>query len=133
MAKFITVKMAKPDANGRPVYVYNFVDELFDGEQKDLNAEFNIFGRLSKYGIRSNYTPQEVASILRQPLLSLPVSRELQVAQNRIDSCNNRRGCSSCCGQLRIQQCTKVRVHAAILDKKSYLREFLNAPMKMIE
>lgn len=130
MTKYITVQEIK-DTNGVTKYLYNFMDELGGVEQKEINREFRLFGRLSNRGIVSQLNPKEFKRLITEPLLwnKLGVGAELEKAQRAIDKCNAKRGCREMCHRAQIDACDKLRLHAGLMCKLEYIQEFLKAPL----
>lgn len=131
MSKVITYKVGNSDTYGRSVWVYNFVDTESIMSQAELNEQFKCIGRMGKYGIRSRLNPNELHSVLTQLGFrdNITASKELSQLQNRIDYCNKRNGCGSCCSQSRMQSCRLLKFHSLNLDVLNYCIEFFNAPI----
>ena len=108
-----TVKLNGRDVNGNKKYLYNFKKDGID-----YSKEFNFFGRITKNGISSQFSPERILESCRQfgLITEFKVGKELNKAQKDIDKCNNRSGCNHMCHQSQIRDCRLVNHHSQMVS-----------------
>lgn len=129
MNKVIRVRPGKINSEGAQTYIYNFIDLTDCVDQKMVNMEFKSFGRVTNNGVVSKLNPKELNELKNRfgIINSLTVGAELDTAQKAIDKCNSMSGCGSYCSSVRQAQCSKLQLHSHLIDKHTYVREFLQA------
>ena len=126
----VKILYKKHKSNNTTRYIYNFILCGIN-----FNEQFKVFGKITKQGLESVYSPDDVYAKINQPCFIhnlTTAGQQLTLAQNQIDKCNNYLGCNRKCTFEKQRNCLFIKNHYSLLDQLDHNKYFLKIKPKRV-